>query len=209
MTSIVLVDDHVVVRSGFALLLGLEEDIQVVGQFGSAEQAWPMLMSGLVDVAVLDIAMPNESGLSLLKRLLLQRPDFRAIVLSIYDTPAFVRSALDTGAKGYLTKNCGPEELLQAVRSVGMGGHYLCTDALNALRCNESPPKSLGELTPREHEIFKLLVKGKSVKEIAFHLDISHKTVHGHRANVLDKLQCGSTIELVHFALENKLLSSN
>ncbi|WP_318368181.1 response regulator transcription factor [Enterobacter sp.] len=209
MIRVMLVDDHVVVRSGFAQLLSLEEDLQVTGQFSTAAQAWTALLADDVDVAVLDVAMPDENGLSLLKRLRQQRAGFRAIILSIYDTPAFVQSALDAGACGYLTKRCGPEELVQAVRSVGMGGHYLCADALRALRGGEQPGKVLDVLTPREREVFELLVKGDSVKEIAFRLDLSHKTVHVHRANVLGKLQCSSTIELVHFALDNQLLTGH
>lgn len=148
MIRVVLVDDHVVVRSGFAQLLSLEDDLDVAGQYSSAAEAWPALLRDDVNVAVLDIAMPDENGLSLLKRLRAQKPTFRAIVLSIYDTPAFVQSALDAGASGYLTKRCGPEELVQAVRSVGMGGHYLCADALRALRGGEQPAQVLEVLTP-------------------------------------------------------------
>ncbi|MNZ39252.1 Transcriptional regulatory protein UhpA [compost metagenome] len=209
MIKVVLVDDHVVVRSGFAQLLNLEEDLIVEGQYGSAAEAWPALSRNDIDVAVMDVAMPDENGLSLLKRLRQQRPGFRAIILSIYDTPAFVQSALDAGASGYLTKRCGPEELVQAVRSVGMGGHYLCADAVKALRGGQPAAKVLDVLTPREREVFDLLVKGESVKAIAFTLELSHKTVHVHRANVLGKLQCSSTIELVHFALDNQLLTGH
>lgn len=209
MIRVALVDDHVVVRSGFAQLLNLEDDLIVAGQYSSAAEAWHALMRSDIDVAVLDVAMPDENGLSLLKRLRQRQPGFRAIILSIYDTPAFVQSAIDAGASGYLTKRCGPEELVQAVRSVGMGGHYLCVDALKALRGGESSSKALDVLTPREREIFELLVKGESVKAIAFSLALSHKTVHVHRANVLSKLQCGSTIELVHFALDNQLLTGH
>ena len=181
----------------------------MVGQFSRAAEAWPALLRDDVDVAVMDIAMPDENGLSLLKRLRAQKPQFRAIILSIYDTPTFVQSALDAGASGYLTKRCGPEELVQAVRSVGMGGHYLCADALRALRGGEQPAQVLEVLTPREREVFDLLVKGDSVKEIAFKLELSHKTVHVHRANVLGKLQCHSTIDLVHFALDHQLLAGH
>lgn len=209
MIRVVLVDDHVVVRSGFAQLLGLEDDLNVTGQYSTAAEAWPALLKNDVDVAVLDVAMPDENGLSLLKRLRAQRPDFRAIILSIYDTPAFVQSALDAGASGYLTKRCGPEELVRAVRSVGLGGHYLCADALKALRGGNEPVKVLASLTPREREVFDLLVKGDSVKEVAFKLDLSHKTVHVHRANVLGKLNCATTIELVHFALNHNLLANH
>ena len=121
----------------------------------------------------------------------------------------FLAADLGSVASGYLTKRCGPEELVQAVRSVGMGGHYLCADALRALRGGEQPAQVLEVLTPREREVFDLLVKGDSVKEIAFKLDLSHKTVHVHRANVLGKLQCHSTIELVHFALDHQLLAGH
>ena len=209
MIKVVLVDDHVVVRSGFAQLLNLEDDLVVEGQYSSAADAWSALTHSEIDVAVLDVAMPDENGLSLLKRLRQQRPTFRAIILSIYDTPAFVQSALDAGASGYLTKRCGPEELVQAVRSVGLGGHYLCADALRALRGGQQPSPVLDILTPREREVFDLLVKGDSVKEIAFRLELSHKTVHVHRANVLGKLQCQSTIDLVHFALDHQLLTGH
>lgn len=209
MIGVVLVDDHVVVRSGFVQLLSLEDDISVLGQYSSAAEAWPVLSRQPVDVAVLDVAMPDENGLSLLNRLRARQPGFRAIILSIYDTPAFVQSALDAGACGYLTKRCGPEELVHAVRSVGLGGHYLCADALKALRGGEQPARVLQVLTPREREVFDLLVRGESVKSIALQLDLSHKTVHVHRANVLGKLQCASTIELVHFALEHQLLTGH
>jgi len=209
MIGVVLVDDHVVVRSGFVQLLSLEEDITVLGQYSSAAEAWPALSRQPVDVAVLDVAMPDENGLSLLKRLRARQPGFRAIILSIYDTPAFVQSALDAGACGYLTKRCGPEELVHAVRSVGLGGHYLCADALKALRGGAEPARVLQVLTPREREVFDLLVRGESVKSIALQLSLSHKTVHVHRANVLGKLQCASTIELVHFALDHQLLTGH
>ncbi|WP_192459400.1 response regulator transcription factor [Musicola keenii] len=206
MINVALIDDHIVVRSGFAQLLSLEGDIQVVGQYASAADAGASLLKLNVDVAVMDIAMPDESGLSLLARLRQKRPTFRAIILSIYDTAAFVQSALDAGACGYLTKRCGPEELVQAVRAVHAGGSYLCADAMRALRHSRQLPKALEALTPREREIFDLLVNGLSVKTIAEQLDLSHKTVHVHRANVLDKLRCTTTVELVHFALQHQLL---
>lgn len=209
MINVALIDDHKVVRSGFAQLLSLEEDIYIVGQYSSAAEAWPNLLTDDIDVAILDIAMPDESGLSLLKRLRQQRPEFRAIILSIYDTTAFVQNAVDAGAAGYLTKRCGPEELVQAVRSVSMGGFYLCADALRVLRQTESKTKELEILTPREREIFNLLVNGLSAKQIAEQLNLSHKTVHVHRANILGKLNCSSTIDLVHFALQHQLLAKS
>ncbi|UBX49207.1 response regulator transcription factor [Providencia alcalifaciens] len=207
MIKIALIDDHIVVRSGFAQLLTLEPDISIVGQYASAQEAWPHLISLDIDVAIMDISMPDESGLQLLTRLRKKKPDFRTIILSIYDTPAFVQSALDAGASAYLTKCCGPEELVQAVRSVHQGGCYLCADAMRALRQTPQQKQGIQELTNREREVFNLLVTGLSVKVIAEQLNLSHKTVHVHRANVLGKLQCENTIDLVHYALEHNIIS--
>lgn len=207
MIKIALIDDHVVVRSGFAQLLTLEPDICVVGQYANAKEAWPNLINLDIDVAIMDISMPDENGLQLLTRLRQKKPDFRTIILSIYDTPAFVQSALDAGASAYLTKRCGPEELVQAVRSVHNGGCYLCSDAMKVLRQAPQQRQAIEELTPREKEIFDLLVAGLSVKVIAEQLNLSHKTVHVHRANILGKLQCENTIDLVHYALEHNLYS--
>ncbi|HBO24950.1 MAG TPA: DNA-binding response regulator [Providencia sp.] len=207
MIKIALIDDHVVVRSGFAQLLTLESDIAIVGQYANAQEAWPNLISLDIDVAIMDISMPDENGLQLLTRLRQKKTDFRTIILSIYDTPAFVQSALDAGASAYLTKRCGPEELVQAVRSVHQGGCYLCSDAMKALRHSPQQKQGMQELTPREKEVFNLLIAGLSVKAIAEQLNLSHKTIHVHRANVLGKLQCENTIDLVHYALEHNLIS--
>ncbi|AHM73318.1 response regulator transcription factor [Yersinia hibernica] len=209
MINVALIDDHIVVRSGFAQLLSLEKDIRIIGEYGSAAEAWAKLPETNIHVAVMDISMPDESGLSLLKRLRQKMPHFRAIILSIYDTTAFVQSAMDAGASGYLTKRCGPDELVQALRTVNGGGLYLCADALRALRHMPQQPQQLAVLTPREKEIFQLLINGISVKSIAEKLSLSHKTVHVHRANILGKLNCETTVELVHFALQHQLLAGN
>ncbi|WP_338804593.1 response regulator transcription factor [Xenorhabdus griffiniae] len=205
--KIALIDDHVVVRSGFAQLLTLEDDIIIVGQYSSADEAWPDLLKKTIDIVIMDISMPNESGLQLLTRLRPTNPNFRTIMLSIYDTAALVQSALDSGARGYLTKYCGPEELIQAVRTVKKGEIYLCADALKALRQKPQEVTALNILTPREREIFNLLINGVSVKDIAEQLKLSPKTVHVHRANILSKLQCDSTIELVHYALQHQIIT--
>ncbi|PHM49618.1 response regulator transcription factor [Xenorhabdus miraniensis] len=205
--KIALIDDHVVVRSGFAQLLTLEDDIIIVGQYSSASEAWSDLLKKTIDVVIMDISMPSESGLQLLARLRPTCPNFRTIMLSIHDTAALVQSALDAGARGYLTKCCGPEELIQAVRTVHKGEIYLCADALKALRQRPQEVSVLQILTSREKEIFKLLINGVSVKDIAEQLELSPKTVHVHRANILSKLQCDSTIELVHYALQHQIIT--
>lgn len=119
MIKVALVDDHIIVRSGFAQLLSLEADINVVGEFGSALEARKGLPGSDADVCILDISMPDESGLSLLADL---PSGISCIMLSVHDSAAIVEKALESGARGYLTKRCSPDELVQAVRTVASGG---------------------------------------------------------------------------------------
>lgn len=207
MISVALIDDHVMVRSGFAQLLSVESDISVVGEYSSAKNAFNALSSmSHLDVAVIDISMPDESGLSLLGRLKAVKPELQAIVLSIYDSASYVSKAIDAGALGYLSKRCGPGELVTAIRTVSNGDRYLCADALFNLSNASAPPIALNVLTKREKEVFEHLIQGKDVKQVAYDLSLSHKTVHVHRANVLSKLSLSNNVDLIRFALKNKLL---
>ncbi|MBY6197377.1 response regulator [Vibrio hangzhouensis] len=207
MISVALVDDHVMVRSGFAQLLSVESDIQVEGEFSSAKEAfYSLACSGTLDVAVIDISMPDESGLLLLERLRKSKPDLKAIILSIYDSASFVSKAIDAGASGYLSKRCGPGELVKAIRTVASGDRYLCADALINLSNASVPDAALDELTKREKQIFEHLVMGLDAKEVAFKLSLSHKTVHVHRANILGKLGLSNNVDLIRFAIQHKLL---
>ena len=154
MTTIALIDDHLIVRSGFAQLLGLEADFQVVAEFGSGREALAGLPGRGVQVCICDISMPDISGLELLSQL----PKGMAIVmLSVHDSPALVEQALNAGARGFLSKRCSPDELIAAVRTVA---------------------------------------QGMAVKEIAAELGLSPKTVHVHRANLLEKLGVSNDVEL-------------
>ncbi|BEI22644.1 response regulator transcription factor [Vibrio fluvialis] len=206
MIKIALIDDHTIVRSGFAQLLNLEQDIAVAGEFDSASDAFRGLTQTPVDVAVIDISMPDENGLSLLERLRQHDPAFKAIILSIYDSASFVKKALDAGAQGYLSKRCGPSELASAIRTVAAGKRYLCADALVNLS-NPDINNVLADLTKRELEVFDQLIQGKEVKEIAQALFLSHKTVHVHRANILSKLNLTNNVDLIRFAIQHHLLA--
>ncbi|EKO3371324.1 response regulator transcription factor [Vibrio fluvialis] len=206
MIKIALIDDHTIVRSGFAQLLNLEQDIAVAGEFDSASDAFRGLTQTPVDVAVIDISMPDENGLSLLERLRQRDPAFKAIILSIYDSASFVKKALDAGAQGYLSKRCGPSELASAIRTVAAGKRYLCADALVNLS-NPDINNVLVDLTKRELEVFDQLIQGKEVKEIAQALFLSHKTVHVHRANILSKLSLTNNVDLIRFAMQHHLLA--
>lgn len=206
MISVALVDDHLMVRSGFVQLLSVEPDIHVHSEYGSAREAFRALVNASIDVAVIDISMPDESGLVLLEKLRRAQPDFKAIILSIYDSASFVSKALEAGACGYLSKRCGPGELVSAIRTVANGDRYLCADALINLSNASGTPSVLEGLTKREREVFNHLILGKDVKEIGYDLSISHKTIHVHRANILSKLGLTNNVDLIRFAITHQLL---
>ncbi|MGV3000654.1 response regulator [Vibrio sp. E150_018] len=206
MITIALIDDHIMVRSGFAQLLSLEEDIVVHSEHDNARDAYRVLSVSSIDVAVIDISIPDESGLVLLERLRKVNPDFKAIVLSIYDSASFVSKALDAGASGYLSKRCGPNELVKAIRVVASGNRYLCADALVNLSNASGIPSVLESLTKREREVFEYIIQGKDTKEIGSQLSISHKTIHVHRANILNKLGLSNNVDLIRFAITHHLL---
>lgn len=188
MTTIALIDDHLIVRSGFAQLLNLEPDFQVVAEFGSGREALAGLPGRGVQVCICDISMPDLSGLELLSQL---PKGMATIMLSVHDSPALVEQALNAGARGFLSKRCSPDELIAAVRTVSTGGCYLTPDIAIKLAAGRQDP-----LTRRERQVAEKLAQGMSVKEIAVELGLSPKTVHVHRANLMEKLNVSNDVEL-------------
>ncbi len=194
MIKVALIDDHIIVRSGFAQLLALENDLHVVGEFSSAKEARQHLPSVRPDVCIIDISMPDETGLALLKDI---PSGIHCIMLSVNDSYIMVRKALELGAKGYLSKRCHPDELIQAVHAVFAGGLYLMPELTSKLF---NPTASYTQqLTRREMEVCELLTTGLDAKEIAQQLNVSFKTVHVHRANAMSKLNLKNNVELTNF----------
>lgn len=191
--NVVLVDDHVIVRSGFAQLLNLESDIQIVGEYGSVAEARRQLPGCHADVVILDISMPDESGLTLMAEI---PSAISVVMLSVHDSPAMVEKALELGARGYLSKRCSPEELVQAVRTSAHGGCYLTPDIALRLATPKKTAAQADQLTKREKEVCRMLAKGLDVKTVAAQLGLSYKTVHVHRANAMDKLGVKNNVEL-------------
>lgn len=196
MITVALVDDHIIVRSGFAQLLALEEDMTVIGQFSSAQEARVGLAKQAVDVCIIDISMPDESGLTLLADL---SRHIGCIMLSVHDAVTVVNKALVTGAKGYLSKRCSPDELVLAVRKVANGECYLSSDIEMQLEAVNPYQQSVACLTKRERQISEMLALGLDVKAVAVELGLSHKTVHVHRANAMDKLNVKNNVELAKY----------
>ncbi|OOH92444.1 DNA-binding response regulator [Pasteurellaceae bacterium 15-036681] len=194
MIKIVLVDDHVIVRSGFAQLLSLEDDMEIIGEFGSAKETRLNLPRLKPDVCIVDISMPDENGLDLLSSIPSAIP---CIMLSVNDSDVMIKKALELGAKGYLSKRCSPNELVQAVRTVYTGGVYLMSELTLKLVTSKSE-NGLAQLTKREFEVCELLVAGLDAKEIGEQLGLNFKTVHAHRANAMSKLNVKNNVELTN-----------
>lgn len=186
MITVALIDDHLIVRSGFAQLLGLEPDLQVVAEFGSGREALAGLPGRGVQVCICDISMPDISGLELLSLL---PKGMATIMLSVHDSPALVEQALNAGARGFLSKRCSPDELIAAVHTVATGGCYLTPDIAIKLASGRQDP-----LTKRERQVAEKLAQGMAVKEIAAELGLSPKTVHVHRANLMENWASVTTL---------------
>lgn len=186
MITVALIDDHLIVRSGFAQLLGLEPDLQVVAEFGSGREALAGLPGRGVQVCICDISMPDISGLELLSQL---PKGMATIMLSVHDSPALVEQALNAGARGFLSKRCSPDELIAAVHTVATGGCYLTPDIAIKLASGRQDP-----LTKRERQVAEKLAQGMAVKEIAAELGLSPKTVHVHRANLMENWASVTTL---------------
>jgi DNA-binding NarL/FixJ family response regulator len=202
--SVLLVDDHSLVRRGFRRMLEDEEDITVCGEAGDGGEAVRLAQQLKPDVIVMDCAMPGTSGLIATRKILETTPKQAILMLSMHSEETLVRQALDAGAKGYVLKNAVDLELPAAIRKVAAGEVVLDPQV--------SRPTALkgernGGLTTRELEILQLIVDGKSNKEIADQLGLSANTVAVHRANIMDALGIHKTAELVVYAIRNGLVN--
>nr|WP_296749405.1 response regulator transcription factor [Thioalkalivibrio sp.] len=202
---VLLVDDHTIVRAGLCGLLQATGQIEVVGQAASSEEACRLVAALTPDVVVLDISLPGISGLEAIARLLRILPTVGILVLSMHESEPFPTMALERGALGYLSKRGAPEELVPAVRKVAGGQRYLGNAvaqrmALSHLGKDLNP---LSLLSAREVEVFVCLARGHTVNEIATAINLSPKTVHAHRANVMRKLEVRGIAELVQLAVRS------
>ncbi|HUJ31163.1 MAG TPA: response regulator transcription factor [Candidatus Acidoferrum sp.] len=202
--SVLLVDDHHLVRRGFRHMLEDEPDIAVVGEAGDGDEAVRLAKQLRPQVVLMDCALPGTSGLIATKKILEDSPKTAVLMLSMHSEDTLVRQALDAGAAGYILKNAVDLELATAVRKVAVGEKVL---APQLSRQAALKGERQAALTARELEILQLIVDGKSNKEIADHLDLSVNTVSVHRANIMDALGIHKTAELVVYAIRNGLVN--
>jgi two-component system, NarL family, invasion response regulator UvrY len=204
MIRILLADDHSIVRDGLKRILASTSDLQVAGEAASGDAALALVKANDYDVAMLDMSMPGLSGIDLIKRLKLEKPKLRILVLSMHGEQQYAARALKAGASGYLNKDSASEQLLGALRKIAAGGVHVGEAAAAALlQSGDKPPHET--LSDREFQVMRLLVEGLGPTEIAGRLHLSVKTVSTHKTHILEKLGLGSTAELVRYALEHRL----
>jgi DNA-binding NarL/FixJ family response regulator len=201
--TVLLVDDHAVVREGYRRLLEDSGRIDVVGEASNAAEAYELFCSLAPDVVVMDIALPGVSGIEALRRILAHRPTARVLMFSMYDDAIFVRRALEAGAAGYLTKASAPRVLIEAVDTVASGRRFLGPDVAQALALHpigaERAPPDL--LSAREFEVLKLLVEGRTLNDIAQQLGLTPKTVSNHQSSIKQKLGAETPTQLLRAAM--------
>ncbi|WP_194094769.1 response regulator transcription factor [Marivivens aquimaris] len=201
---IAIVDDHPMVVEGIQAILETYDDIEVVGALTSGEEAIAAVDTLNPDVMLLDLNMPGIGGLSATEMILERQPDTRILILSMHDSPEYISTALNHGARGYVLKDVPTEEIRTAIDKVMAGETYLCTGAKGSLKPKIADGRE--PLTNREQTILLELATGKSNKEVALALDISVRTVETHRKNIKRKLGISSTAGLTRYALEHGVL---
>jgi two-component system, NarL family, invasion response regulator UvrY len=197
--SVLLVDDHAVVREGYLRLLERHGDIVVIGEAGDAATAHSLFCCLNPQIVVMDISMPGTSGIEAMRRMLLYKPDARVLVFSMHEDAIFVSRALQAGAFGYVTKASAPNVLVQAIHAIANGKKYLSPEIAQtlALRDFATDRESAGSLSGREFEVLRLLTQGQSIKEIAQSLGLNTKTVANHQSVIKQKLGVESALQLL------------
>jgi two-component system response regulator NreC len=211
---ILLADDHNVMRRGLRLLLEGQPDFKVVAEAADGRQAVEQAEAQKPDVVVLDLAMPNLSGIEAAQRILADSPSTSVVVLSMHSDEGYVLRALKAGAKGYLLKDSAEGDLIEAIRAVSQGKTFfspeisrmLVEDYVRELR-TRGVEDSYELLTAREREVLQMIAEGRSNKEVATALNVSLYTVETHRRNLQDKLNLHSPAELILYAVRKRLIS--
>lgn len=209
---ILIADDHTLVRTGIKSMLETIEGVTVVAESGEGRETLEMIAKHRPDVALVDITMPGLNGIEVARRAAKESPRTRIVILSMHAGEMYVARALKAGVAGYLLKDAAPDELQMALRAVARGEVYLSPaiskQVVEALRRHtEGEPEPLEGVTPRQREILQLIAEGCSVKEIAAILELSVKTVEGHRAQLMERLDIHDVAGLVRFAIRAGLVS--
>jgi DNA-binding NarL/FixJ family response regulator len=212
-TRILIADDHAIVRSGLKRVLDTKPDMEVVAEAVNGAEAVEQALAEDVDLAILDVSMPELTGIQAATELHKRKPELKILMLSMYDSEQFLFEALKAGASGYVLKSGADDDIVDAVRAAMRGDSYLYSSAVTALVQDYVERGGRGEeqfdvLTPRELEVLKLIAEANTSKEIADKLFISIKTVDRHRQNILEKLGMRDRVELTRYAIRRGLIQA-
>lgn len=209
MIRVLVADDHAVVRKGLTQILSDTENIRVVGEAPNAAEAVRLLRQTPCDVLLMDVAMPGKNGIEAIKIIKDEFPQLKVLILSMYPADQFGVRALKAGAAGYLTKDCAPDVLVEAVERIMSGKRYITEDLAELLAesmgpASEIPPHQM--LSDREFQTLRLIASGKKLSEIASTLALSPKTVSVYRTRLLKKMRLSNNAELTHYAIKHGLV---
>jgi two-component system response regulator NreC len=211
MTRVLIADDHAIVRAGLRALLVEEAAFDLVGEAVGGYEAIELVEKTNPDVLILDLSMPDLDGISVTRKIKLQFPDLKILILTLHEDEALLKEAIKAGAAGYILKRAAEAELISAIRTILRGDLYVDPSMVRGLfeESQQSQVKQknpIEPLTPRETEILRLIVEGYTNRQIGQELNISIRTVEGHRANISDKLGLHSRVELVRYARQHGLI---
>jgi len=209
MIRVVIADDHQILREGLRQLLQAAGDLAVVGEAADGHAVLQQVRALDFDVLLLDMSMPGKSGVELIRQVKAEKPRLRILVLSMHEEHQYAVRAIRSGASGYLTKESATSQLVAAIRKVAAGGAFISAEVPERLAQDAMPhaegPRHVA-LSDREYQVFRLLVSGRSVSEIAADLHLSAKTVSTHKARLMEKLDVGNNADLVHYAVRHRLI---
>ncbi|HFD11115.1 MAG TPA: response regulator transcription factor [Crenotrichaceae bacterium] len=211
--SILLVDDHAVVRMGYGMLLGQMDTIAKIIEAENSESAYRLYVTEQPDLVIMDLSLPGAGGLATIRKIVKRDADARILVFSVHDEPIYIKRAMDSGAKGYITKSCSPERLLEALQKVSENDTYIQPELAQKLliqQFNHHQTESItDQLTAREFEVFLLVAQGNSTQATGKHLHLSAKTIANYVSLIKNKLGVTTDVELAHLAYNCGILPSS
>ncbi|KAB0583979.1 MULTISPECIES: response regulator transcription factor [Ideonella] len=209
MIRVAIVDDHAIVRTGLRQFLSEEVDLRVTGEAANGREALDLVRQGEVDVMLMDLSMPDQSGVDALAAIKARAPELPVLILSGFPETHYATTLLRQGAAGYLNKECDPEEIAKAIRTVHLGRRYITPAVAELLADNlngagDRPPHE--QLSEREFQVFLRLAKGETISAMADSMALSVKTVSTYRTRVMEKLKLSSNSDLTYYAMKNGLI---
>lgn len=210
MIKVIIVDDHPIIREGIKQITAKTNDIIVIDEASNRTELKKILREKKFDVILLDISLPGQNGIEILKEIKENFPDSKILILSIHTEMEYIRRCFMLGASGYLTKESAPDELIKAIRKVFNGGKYInysIADSLSSYFQYETQNLLHEKLSSREYEVFLKIAQGKSIKDISSELYLSEKTISTYRSRILEKINLKNNAEIIYYAIRHKLIN--